>query len=120
MAKSLNAIIPYVIYPFDIMFSFAETDAELKEKLSKVGCKWDELLLCEGDGRCTMLQGGQTIVRLKHYPKENRHYGILQHEIFHAVDMLFRHIGIKLNEDSSEAYAYLIQYLTTEIYKCLK
>jgi len=45
---------------------------------------------------------------------------IVAHEVFHAVELLMDRIGCKLTDESSEAYAYLIGYLTKEIHRCLK
>lgn len=65
------------------------------------------------------LKGNQRVIRMANYPITVIDYGILQHEIFHAADLALRHMGITLSDDSDEAYAYLIEYLTTEIYKKL-
>lgn len=45
--------------------------------------------------------------------------GTLSHEIFHIVEMMFDRIGIPLSIDTSEAYAYAIEYVTKRIYDCL-
>lgn len=41
---------------------------------------------------------------------------ILQHEIFHCVMFILDKIGIKLSYKTDEIYAYLIQYITKQIY----
>lgn len=123
MDKSLNKIIPLVIYPFDVMVSFGESDEQLAKVLNKHGFDLTDVDIAhkEGrEGRCTMLHSGQTVLRLYKYPKTPVQYGYLQHEIFHAVEFVMERIGMKLCRKSDEAYAYLIQYLTTEIHKCLK
>lgn len=50
-------------------------------------------------------------------PKSVTDYGTLAHEIFHAVTFILTRIGMSLTNESDEAYAYLIGYLTKEIYK---
>lgn len=117
--KSLNVIIPLVIYPFEVMFSVGQTDKELKGELDKFGCNWSDLLILPptGLGRTVMTDSNHTIIRFNEWPVTCKQYGTLAHEIFHAVDFIFRRIGMTLSEDSDESYAYMIGYLTEEIYK---
>lgn len=119
--KKLNCIIPLVIYPFDIMFSFNQTDDELRKEFKKYMI--DESNYFEHPfvkGRCSQFPTGQIIIRLRDYPETNRHYGFLQHEIYHAVNYLMSFIGTKYSDDSEECYAYLIAYITEQIYGKLK
>ena len=85
--------------------------------LRKYDIKWDDILKLDGVGRCVTFDTNQTVIRLDEIPGTCADYGTLQHEIFHAVDQIFRRIGMNLSEDSDEAYAYMIGYLTQEIYK---
>lgn len=39
---------------------------------------------------------------------------ILVHELFHATEFILDHVGMKHGDDSSEAYAYLLQYLVEQ------
>lgn len=114
---SKNFIIPLVVYPFDVMVSLNQTDDELKKELSKIGVEWNETMKCSGKGQCVMTPDNQTLIRLSIYPVYNEDYATLQHEIFHAVSFILNDIGMKLViNESDEAYAYLIGYLTKEIY----
>lgn len=116
--KSVNFIVPLVVYPFDVMVSFGQTDDELKKSLSKVGGEWDDTMECIGEGRFCMNGKNQSLIRLKNYPTTCEQYGSLQHEIFHAVTRILDRTGLKFKLFiSDEAYSYLIGYLTTEIYK---
>lgn len=115
--KGINFIISYVIYPFDCMFSFGETDDQLFKLLRKKGISDPEECKIHGNARCVMFAGGQTVVRLKSIPKMPHEFGWLQHEIFHAVEFLLNRIGVELCRQSDEAYCYLIEYLTKEVYK---
>ena len=45
--------------------------------------------------------------------------GLLQHEIFHTVGFFMSEINTPLKNSTHEAYAYLIQYLTEQIYKII-
>jgi hypothetical protein len=119
--KAKNFTIPYVIYPFDIMFSFGESDKALFKKLKSLGI--GEPSLCEISGitlaRTVVFKEGPSIIRMQQAPKTPFQLGVLQHEIFHAVYFLFTRIGIKLCDKSDEAFAYTIQYLTEQVYKRL-
>lgn len=120
--KSLNFIVPLVVYPFDVMVSIGEEDAILEKKLKSSGVDVGTVELVHSEtarGRCILFGGNRTLVRIYKYPDKPVDYGYLQHEIFHAVEFIFDRIGMKLTTDSDEAYAYLIAYLTTKIHERL-
>ncbi len=125
--KAKNFIIPLVVYPFDIMFSIGETDEQLLKVLEQrlpedafEVCKEDECLLNfkeMDNGRTVFLnKGGQTIIRLCRTPSK----GTIAHEIFHAVEFLFRKLNMPLTLENDEAYAYLIGYITEQFYANIK
>lgn len=124
--RKLNAIIPLVVYPFDVMISFGETDEELAENLKQVGIditvdgdRWK--FTTTKDGYAVLLEDWQTLIRLQVFPENCKHYGILAHEIFHAVTLILENVGIPFQlHVSDEAYAYLIEYLTKEILSAIK
>lgn len=124
-------VISLQIYPFDILVSIGESDecflAGLKHHASA------EIIneIFPEDGLLSFTPTGQgrtahfkiskvTIIRMKQPIKTPFAHAILAHEIFHAVDMIFRTIGMNLSKDSDEAYAYAIQYLTEQIYTQFK
>lgn len=121
--KSKNFIIPLVVYPFDVMLSIAETDGQLKNRLYNLGISELDINLSmfESDttkGRAIMFDTNQTLIRLRNYPNTSADYGVLHHEVFHCVSFIMEKVGMKFKIGvSDEAYSYLIQYLTTEIYK---
>lgn len=47
-------------------------------------------------------------------------HGTISHESFHAVSAIMRKKGVVYGEKSEEAFAYLLDYLVTEIYKIIK
>jgi hypothetical protein len=117
--KSLNFIIPLVVYPLDVMISMGETDEQLGKILGKyinedeVHWKWSNET---ATGRFCLFSTNQGLIRLRGIPKSPEEYASLQHEIFHYVMHILGRIGMKWTAKSDEAYAYLIQYLTKEIY----
>lgn len=117
-----NFIIPLVIYPFDVMVSLGETDEELKKAFKKhKQFEHEDYFKHEMKyGRSSLLPNGNTVIRMKFYPANDYGFGSLAHEIFHTVMKVFDIVGIKWCDESDEAYAYCISYLTTEIYKRLK
>lgn len=126
--KKLNKIIPIGIYPFDLMISFNESDDQIKKSLKRYGVtfkKSSNVITIEMDGiktkqgRMVMLKGNQSILRLNFMPRLSDPFemSLLQHEIFHTVGFFMAEINTPLNDDTHEAYAYLVQYLTEKIYQ---
>lgn len=54
---------------------------------------------------------GKTYIKVEISKEVMEEPGVLAHEFFHVVQFLFEFIGLPLNRESSEAYAYLLQYL---------
>lgn len=121
--KSKNFIVPLVVYPFDVMVSLNQSDESLKKDLLKYYKSIEDVdyhFESYGEdnhlGTCIMLPNGQLLIKTKMYPVTNEDYAILVHEIFHAVCLVFHRIGIILTKETDEAWAYMIEYLTKEIY----
>jgi hypothetical protein len=123
MSKSKNFIIDLEVYPFDIMVSINETDSQLFKKLDTILAPKNrptsyKILKMSGNGRTVMFHDlGVTVIRLKNYPDNPVTYGVLQHEIFHAVEFIMDKIGMRLSPETGEAYAYLIAFVTQKIYE---
>jgi hypothetical protein len=99
------------------MVSIGQSDEQLKKSLKPYGIEWSDSMKCSGMGRSVMLDTNQSLIRLYNYPENNLDMGTLQHEIFHCVTFIMDRIGMKFKlMQSDEAYAYLIGYLTKEIY----
>ena len=83
---------------------------EVKESLKELGCfKMATFLLSTGDA----------IIYGKDFKHINSEYATISHEIFHAVSHVLRNVGIEHTPDTEEAYAYIIEYLTQEIFNWL-
>src|SRR3990167_1835207 len=116
--KKKHFFVSWEVYPFSVLVSIGEHQSKVVKTIEKSGYKLDEeekeKLWMTGVGRTMMLQGGQTILRLKSTRPD-----IIAHEISHAVFFLMDKIGIKLSNSSDEAYSYAIQFLTEKIYEKL-
>lgn len=106
------------VYPVDILVTIGTTEAEVLAKL-KNGCHYkpdqEEIrnLNFKGKSGYTLrLKGGACILWIKEYRP-----GLLAHEIFHLVSLLYERIGSKFYVDDDEPVAYLIEFLTNRIYK---
>lgn len=120
---SENHIIKIHLYPFDVMLSMGETDEELKKSLELCNLEFkkkDHGWKRESNAAYAfMFPMGQSLIRLRHKPETNIDFGHLQHEIFHVVTFITHRMGIKFTSSSDECYAYMIEYLTKEIYKII-
>jgi hypothetical protein len=124
--KPSNFIIPYQIYPIDLMVSVGEDYNVLYKILEKHLPKeyHSEIDLCRFESenvlaRVVMFTNNASLIRIRRKPKTPLDYGTLQHEIFHAVEYMMNRIGVKHTVECGEAYAYMIGYLTEQIYKNL-
>lgn len=123
MQKSLAFKVEPKIYPYHIVFSINQTDDEVRKVMKKFKMDLDintyldyELRL----GRCTQDRSGNIFIRLRYFPDEYaRRMATLAHEIFHAVEFIMSRIGITLSDSSDEAFAYMISFITEEVYKKL-
>ena len=123
-AKGINRVIDLVIYPFDVMLSVGETDKTLFKQLDHAGVDNGEFKQAMyediGQARYCLFKSGQSLIRIKGKPDTIDDWATLQHEIFHCASAILWRMGIKLKiKSSGEVYAYLIQYLTKEIYALL-
>lgn len=122
-AVALNFIIPLVIYPFDLMVSIGQTDAQVLLKLKQFGLEKEDPEQWQytgptNIGRAAILSNNASFLRLRSLPSTPRDFGCLAHEIFHVATFVMYKVGIKFKVlQSDEAYAYLVGYITEQIYK---
>lgn len=125
-----NFIIDVVPYPVEVMVSYCQTNDELIKNVKKWKCgereQWKFIESIEDDtdprdvGLIHHIEGtGFIIIRLFKPVKTPDQRGTLAHEVFHAAERTAHQIGLIHCEQSSEAFAYLIQFLTIQIYKKL-
>lgn len=115
--KPFFKIIDAGIYPFDILYTYASSKEEikkyLKEKYKYVVTESDDESLTFGSnlGRTVRLDNNAFIL----WQKQESFYN-LAHEIFHLTEMIMELIQTTpLNQDTSEPYAYLHEYLWRQI-----
>lgn len=120
--KTLAFTLPLIIFPFDIRFSFGETDEEVKRFLKRNEIdpsKLSKVIYANTEGVAAVFEGESlSIVRLPNVPKTPFEFAALQHEITHMV-MLILHQAMETphNMDTTEIYAYLTDYITEQVYK---
>lgn len=113
----MNTIISLEIYPFDIMFSFNESDKKLFKKLKKLKIPKKEIKNCklESNGLYLRFSNNTSLIRLPWIPKSPYEISILTHEVLHAVVSIFRVIDLPLSYKSEEAYTYLLDFIINKI-----
>ena len=120
--KAKFTIIPLHIYPFDVCISINQTDDDFLNSMDGQDTDGIESLLNIPKtvvGRAVMLSSGLSIIRVK--AGKDIPHNIIAHEIFHIVTFIMERIGMEfVMMKSDEAYAYLIGYITKEVYKILK
>jgi hypothetical protein len=67
-----------------------------------------------------MLQSEVLVVRLASFDGSPKAMALLAHELLHAVVYVMGAIGIKLSEDSEEAFTYALQDITAQALEVLK
>lgn len=123
--KSINLEIQLEMYPFTVLFSAGETDDVVKKRLLEKEVNEDHIELLNFkpgvNGRAVLYPGiNIAVMRLKSFsPKEPDFYAGLHHELTHLVHFILNEIGMRLSDDSDEAYTYLTGYLTKKIYEQL-
>ena len=112
-------VISCVIFPYDVMILFnlqyPDLEKTLKRHLPIDVHNEIKAFDSDYDATTVLFSTGQTCI---HFRKKTA--GVVAHEIFHAVHFILDRLGMKLTVESGEAYAYLIQYLTNEVYKIKK
>lgn len=64
-------------------------------------------------------QSHKVLVHLPEFPTTPDQYGTVTHELFHATEMILHKVGISYSAKSSEAYAYVIGFLSAQVFESL-
>lgn len=120
--------IPVKIYSRSISCAIGYNDVELFpliDKKLKGWCKNKAELKVIKDrvegcgGLAYMFEGGHLFLWVRSFPENANSIAVLSHEIFHIAEYILDHIGMELCWKTREAYAYLIEYITREIFENL-
>lgn len=112
-------------YPYDVIVCLGVTREQIlayidKKFVDALTPEEREDLVCEVRGKTFKLQNRAFILWLRDFPRGAQGHGWLAHEIFHTADLMLRGAGITLSNDSDEAFAYQIDWLTRRIYEAFK
>lgn len=92
------------------------TLASAKEDLFCIHEKYDKVIdtsIFESPGYTVRFTDGSIAIFLQKEYINN--IGIIVHEAFHATEFILDFVGIKHSDETSEVYAYLLQYIVNEI-----
>lgn len=121
-------IVPCEIYPFDIFCFFGENEELLNGTLKKyldidaiTQQEYDKIIsydLINSNEGCFIMnkETNLSILYIKKVPDDIQSLAVLNHEIFHATTEILEKVGIFYSHETSEAFAYFLQYLTEYIY----
>ena len=122
----MNFLIDCLIYPSDIVVFVDSSNKEIKKTMRKHG--YDDTGISQVlsklkncvNARCEMMmEDGLVFIFLKSNVKD--FYSKVCHESFHATTFILDRVGVRLRMGSSdEAYAYLLGFITAEIFKKIK
>ncbi len=116
---------PLRVYPFEVVVAFGCKDTEVVRYITKLNDGQPLLERTKADIRMDDGAGGKTVhftdgdclIRLRRVPKTPAGRGILAHEVSHVVEYVMEKIGMPHAHDSREAWAYLTEYITEQIYQ---
>ena len=124
-SKTFGIFVP--IYEAMVIVSYnTSQDALIKALKADEVCDEKDILVFElskeeytptPKGAITIEMGNVYIIDISKHDNKFSLHNTITHELFHVVHMLLQQKGLKLTDDSQEAYAYLIGYLTEEIYR---
>ena len=124
--KGKNFIINLYYFPFNIYVSIDETDEKIIKDINKKFHVTKEdiesIKMAErGQGRCVMMSGNRTVLRIKKQKTVAETASIVTHESMHAINFIMERIGVKFDvETSEEVFTYGTQYLVRNILENMK
>lgn len=119
--KKRHILIKGTVWPYDIIVTLGTTQRQFLDYVGKNfvnALSKDDIESLEfiKKGRTVRLENNAIVLWLKEYPSSPEWFGHLAHEIFHAADMILEQAGVTHTNDSDEVWAYLIDWITKEIY----
>ncbi len=123
--RSIFKPVSIPIYRSTTFIAINLSDEQLKEHLRKhIDSKKTikELVKCshlEGHQGITAYAGGYSVVRYESL-EDAQDINIIAHESFHVACSIIRYISLDFSEDSEEAFAYLLGYITEQYQDIIK
>lgn len=108
------------IYKRDVVFYFNTKKEEILKDITTLTEITEEetklILKPISEGRTILLDSGVIVIIIREIPRLSRWKGVLAHEIFHAACFMLHRAGLSFADNSDEAYAYLIDFITRRFY----
>lgn len=122
MRRTDVLVIKGTVWPYDIVVGMGISREKLIQLMERryhdpftPGDK-ENLLKGTPRGRTIQLDNNAVVVWCQHFPTTSHQFAVLQHELFHAATMVLHYAGLTLSEESDEAWAYFIEYITKVTY----
>lgn len=115
MAKTISVNLEVPIYKTVLNVIIADSVYKAFKRLdAHKECDWDFL---DGANACFYISNScHWILAFKH---DCTSAGSIAHECFHAVSAIMRNKGVVFCEESEESFAYLLDYIVTEVNKII-
>lgn len=109
-------VIPATIYPCNVYVFRAHTLDTAREDLFGISNDYAKIIddqIFTNPGYTVLFTNGSVAIFLREDYMEN--VGVIVHEAFHATEFVMDYVNIKHSDDTSEVFAYYLQYLVNEI-----
>jgi len=111
-------VIPDGIYPCNIYVFRGYTLDQARSDLESIASNYENIVddkVFTSPGHTVRFSNGSVIIVL--HEDHINDIGIIVHEAFHATEFILEYAHIKHSDETSEVYAYLLQYIVNEIMK---
>ena len=111
-------VIPATIYPCNIYVFKGHSLESARKDLEHIYTEYYKYITSKQfntPGHTILFPDGSIVILLNQNARDN--YPIIAHEAFHATEFVMEYIGCKLDDSSSEPYAYLLTYIVEQIIK---
>jgi hypothetical protein len=118
-AKSQSFLLKPDLYPVWILVSIGQEKVQLgkdvRKHLNIIGVPEDTLNYFNYNGHATNYGDGKMILWLREAPTTPATMSVLAHEIMHITVFTMARLGIKLCDESDEAFCYFHGWLTEQV-----
>lgn len=111
------------LYPLVLVVMINDTDEKCFKNLTKIGITEEDArtmnMKPDEVGRTVLFGRSLGVIRINRKIGTPEFHSTLNHELLHIVLPFLTSIGMKYDHNSEEAFAYLMGYLSFNIYKKL-